>query len=239
MQGWIDLSAICGMVWLSAMAANVPGYVSADAAAAIRPDAAQIFAFLFLMLGPVKVIGPFVKMTKGLDIGQVRRLAFKAFLISTASLTFAAIAGGGTMDKFNIPVGVLGLAGGLILFLVAIWGILKQYSPHDADDTPASKASPSPGLALSPLSFPTIVTPYGVAVLIIFTALSTDLASLAVLYIIVLLVMLSNLVVMITARQIVRWAVVPLQIFGTVLTVTQVALGLHIILISLNSLGLI
>ena len=102
---------------------------SADAAAAIRPDAAQIFAFLFLMLGPVKVIGPFVKMTKGLDIGPVRLLAFKAFLISTASLTFAAIAGGGIMEKFNIPVGVLGLSGGLILFLVAIWGILKRYSP--------------------------------------------------------------------------------------------------------------
>jgi hypothetical protein len=32
---------------------------------------------------------------------------------------------------------------------------------------------------------------------------------------------------------------VPLQIFGIVLSVIQVALGLHIILISLNNLGLI
>ncbi len=77
---------------------NVPAIVAAaSAAAAIRPDAAQIFAFLFLMLGPVKVIGPFVKMTPGLDVRSLRRLAFKAFLISTASLIFAAIAGAGTM----------------------------------------------------------------------------------------------------------------------------------------------
>jgi multiple antibiotic resistance protein len=143
------------------------------------------------------------------------------------------------MDKFNIPVGVLGLSGGVILFLVAIWGILKQYAPHNGDITPAIKAPPSGDLALSPLSFPTIVTPYGVAVLIIFTALSSDLAYLAGVYAIVLLVMLSNLMVMLTARQIARWAAVPLQIFETALMVTQVALGLHIILLCLNSLGLI
>jgi multiple antibiotic resistance protein len=240
MQGWIDVSGVCGTVWLLAAAANAPGYVSvANATAAIRPDLGQIFAFLFLMLGPVKVIGPFVKMTRGLDAGSIRRLAFKAFLISMASLILAAIAGAGTLDKFNMPVGVLGLSGGLILFLVAIWGILKQYAPQEEDDMPALKVPPSRDMALSPLSFPTIVTPYGVAALIIFTTMSPDLTTLLSVCALVLLVMLSNLAVMLTARQIVHWAAVPLQIFGTVLSVTQVALGLHIILISLDSLGLI
>jgi multiple antibiotic resistance protein len=227
-------------MWLFALAANVPGYVSAaGTAAAVRPDLGQIFAFLFLMLGPAKVIGPFVKMTKGIDAGHLRRLAFKAFLISTASLIFASAVGVGIMDKFDIPIGVLGLSGGMILFLVAIWVVLREYAPQTHDDAPAVKAPLSGDLALSPLSFPIIVTPYGVAVLIIFTALSPDLMTLLGIYAIVLIVMLSNLTVMWTARQIVHWAAVPLQIFGIVLSVIQVALGLHIILISLNNLGLI
>ena len=36
---------------------------------------AEIFTFLFVMLGPLKLLGPFVQRTRGLDDATVRQIA--------------------------------------------------------------------------------------------------------------------------------------------------------------------
>ena len=53
----------------------------------------EIFAFLFLMLGPLKILGPFAQLTAGCDGIFTRRLAVRAIIISCASLAFVALIG--------------------------------------------------------------------------------------------------------------------------------------------------
>ena len=62
---------------------------------------------LFLMLGPIKILMPFVNMTWNSDAAFRRRLATRAVLFSTAALAVAGLLGRGMLDNFNISVSVL------------------------------------------------------------------------------------------------------------------------------------
>jgi hypothetical protein len=88
--------------------------------------ARRIFTMLFLMLGPIKILMPFVNMTRGTDAAFRRSLATRSALFSAAALAVAALLGRGMLDNFNISLSVLALTGGLILFLVALQTVLQQ-----------------------------------------------------------------------------------------------------------------
>lgn len=93
-------------------------------------------------------------------------------------------------------------------------------------------------LAVSPLAFPTIVTPYGVAAVIVFMTLTPDFTTRSEIFLVLLGLMLLDLVAMLFAKPILKYAGMPLQLLGTVLGITQVALGLQIIVMGLRGLGL-
>jgi multiple antibiotic resistance protein len=197
-----------------------------------------IFTFLFLMLGPFKIIGPFAQVTKGADAATTRRIALWATFFASLALAFAAVLGERLIGKYGIPVPILGLAAGIILFLVALMHVSEQFkSPepthHDAPD-PAT--TPAMQLALKSLAFPTIVTPYGIAALVVFMALSPDLQGRLSIGAVVMAIMLLNLSVMLVTRRILPVVRVVLPIVGAVLGVVQVALGLQIINNSLRAL---
>ncbi|MBN9508635.1 MAG: MarC family protein [Alphaproteobacteria bacterium] len=202
----------------------------------IQPlDWQTIFALLFLMLGPIKILGPFVAMTQGTEPVFQRRLATRAFLFSVAAVAIAAGMGRRMLASFAIPLQVLVLTGGLILFLVALQQVLQQYSVRPLVRT----EPPTFALAFTPLAFPTIVTPYGIAAVIIFMAVAPDATASAIVAGLVLLVLALDWVAMLFAHTVIRWLGAVLQLFGVVLGVTQVALGLEIILRSLGRLGMV
>ena len=78
----------------------------------------QIFTFFLLMLGPFKVIGPFARMTRGATPQLRRQIALNSTLVSTLALFVAAFLGETILRKWGIPLSVLALAAGIILFLV-------------------------------------------------------------------------------------------------------------------------
>lgn len=198
----------------------------------------QIFTFLFLMLGPFKIIGPFAAITKGADVSVVRRVALQSTLFSCAALLIAAILGDRILVSYGIPVPVLALSAGIILFLVALQSILQQFSP--ASEAPAaSTPAPSMRAAITPLAFPTIVTPYGIAALVVFITLAPDVESQLIIGAIVLAIMLLNLAVMLLDRHILPVFSILLPILGAVLGVVQVALGLQIINNSLRAMEIL
>ena len=191
------------------------------------PPLGQIFTFFLLMLGPIKIIGPFAKITHGAEAAFSRRLAFLATAYSCGGLLLAALVGESLLRKWGVPLHVLLVAGGIILFLVALQSVLQQYNPAAAGKEPA--ATPTFKMAMSPLAFPTIVTPYGIAALIIFVALSPTRQNTLAIGGMLLGVMVLNVIAMILSRHILRFLGVVLQILGSVLGILQIALGLQII----------
>ena len=91
-------------------------------------------------------------------------------------------------------------------------------------------------MAMNPLAFPAIVTPYGIAALIVFLALCPDLNSKLMVGAILLGIMVLNLVVMLLTRHVFKPLSLILGLLGVILGVIQVALGTLIIYNQLKTL---
>lgn len=201
-------------------------------------DPQRIFALFFLMLGPIKVLAPFVEMTRHADSRARRRLASHAILLSAVALLLAGALGDNMVENFGIPLPVLALAGGLILFVVALNTVFEQFSPPTA---PAQfEANPQEfGSAVARLTYPVVVTPWGIAILIVFAALAkNDPETLIAIAGIALVILVLDWFAMLFAEEILRWARLPLQLFAVILGVIQVALGLQLILRGLSLSGI-
>src|SRR5262249_37160550 len=88
--------------------------------------ARKVFFMLFLMLGPFKILVPFVEMTRDSDAVFRWRLATRSILFSMTALALAGLLGRSMLDNFNISLPVLALTGGVVLFLVALQTVLQQ-----------------------------------------------------------------------------------------------------------------
>jgi multiple antibiotic resistance protein len=231
--GAIAMLALATSTAASAAQQTVPAGMAQE-----LPPPAQIFTLLFLMLGPFKIIGPFAQLTKNADNALARRIAWVALLSASAALLLAGFVGRSMLESYRIPVPVMALSGGLILFLVALKNLLQQFEIHP-DTERSEMAPPDLKVALMPLAFPIIVTPYGVAALVVLMALSADTESRLQVGGIVVAIMLANLAIMMLARKILPIMGIVLPILGAVLGVVQVALGLQIIRNALLTMGIL
>jgi len=194
----------------------------------------QMFTYFFLMLGPLKILGPFEAMTRKGDAAFARKLALRGFLFSCLTLLIAGILGEELLLRYRISIPVLMIAAGVILFLVALNAVMQQF---DSSSAAPKEYDPDLRIAISPLAFPTIVTPYGIAAVIICLALSPETNSKIEIFAALLCLMLLDLVAMLFAKPILRYLGVPMLLAGTILGVIQVALGLALIFRGLRALG--
>ena len=196
------------------------------------PPTIQIATFLFLMLGPFKIIGPFAKMTVHASPQLANQIALRAIVFSVLSLLVASFLGEKVLNNFGIPIPILAMTGGIILFLVALANVISQYTP----DPPSEEfAVPTIKLAFNPLAFPTIITPYGLAAVIVFMAISPDNHTKLIIGAIVTGIMLINLLVMMVTRFMGKSLFLILSILGSVLGLVQVALGLWIVIMQVKA----
>ena len=134
-------------------------------------DLGETFTFFFLMLGPIKILGPFVKMTESAEGRFRRQLAIRAIIFSCLALAAAAVVGERTLRDYGVSLNVLALTGGLVLSVVAFQKILEQFRPVAIEETAtetlsldyAAFVSPSrpssPLTELLPLSFSLLSPP--------------------------------------------------------------------------------
>jgi multiple antibiotic resistance protein len=232
---------VCVLVALPVLA------VSATAAMAatwqdgeLRPDLSprKIFAMLFLMLGPLKVLGPFLDLTRGRERPVQIKMATVAIVYSAAALLLAGALGKQILDNFGISVPVVAMTGGMILVLMALQTVLAQSTGPQPKPPPPDL--PVRRIAINPLAFPVIVTPYGIAAVIVFTTLAQgDSQLILTIAGVIAAILFMDWLAMIYAGPILKWIGTSLQIAAVVLGVAQIALGLQVILHSLAMLGVL
>ena len=119
-------------------------------------------------------------------------------------------------------------------FLVAIGLVMAPYQPVHAAPPPLPA---SPLAASLRLTFPLVVTPYGIAALIAVLSIVDTPASLAAIYGVLIAIMVLNLLSMLYVRRIMVGPVLLiLQVLGAVLGVLQVGLAVQIIIRGLRGL---
>ncbi|MEJ2256729.1 MAG: MarC family protein [Woeseiaceae bacterium] len=200
----------------------------------------KIFTFFFLTLGPKAVIAPFARATATSTVSDRRKVALVATGISLLAVLIAATIGIRVLANWGISAGALLVAAGIILFLVAIESIRSQYRAPNQE--PSEPGDPLPARLLAyKLAFPYVVSPYGVAVVIL--VLTTRPETVPFLPILAMLVgiMLLNLVVMLNAQRIAASPYIgpAMAIVGSVLGVLQAALGVQAVLVGLRMAGVI
>jgi multiple antibiotic resistance protein len=198
-------------------------------------DLGETFTFFFLMLGPINVLGPFVKMTERADDRFRRQLAIRATIFSCLALVAAALVGERSLRNYGVSLNVLALTGGFVLSVVAFPTIIEQFRPAAPDKTGTETLSLDS--AVLRLAFPTIITPYGIAAVIIFTAIASDTSTKVAVFLLALGVLLMDLLAMLIARPLLKWLGAPLLILNAVLAVIQLAFGVQVIVNSLAAIG--
>ncbi|WP_424102004.1 MarC family protein [Moorena producens] len=190
----------------------------------------NILIIFLLTVGPLKLIVPFVKLTANADPALRRQLALRGFGISTLVIFAVALLCQNVLKSWQIDLSAMLIATGIILFLVALRTVLSQYNPPTTKD--ATPVNPSLKLTINPLVFPSLLTPYGIAVVVTMSAMFGRMAiAPGSMFLLLLLVMVLNLGVMLVAHPLLNLIKpVTLRVLGFVFGVMQVALGLDMIL---------
>ena len=125
---WARTIAISAIAILT-FVAHAHAQANSEIPAPRIPDLSQVFVLFFVMLGPIKIIAPFATMTKEAEEASARKLAIRAFAIASVTTLLAAAIGRAILENWHVSLGALLIAGGVILFLVALRQVLQQYAP--------------------------------------------------------------------------------------------------------------
>lgn len=122
------------------------------------------FVTLLIVVNPIGVLPVFIAVAGGFDNATQRRIALIAVLVSFAVLVAFIICGGFVLEKMGISLRSFQIAGGIILFLVALDMVRgTSYAPSaTANDSAAS-------LAIYPLAIPKIAGPGTMLTVVLLT----------------------------------------------------------------------
>ncbi len=158
-----------------------------------------IFTLFFITLGPLKIVGPFAQLTKETDEATMRKIAVRAFVLAVIAVVAGGFAGRVLLETWGISSSAMLLSGGIIFALVGLSLVLEQYQPAH----PAPPPLPGePMAAALRITFPTVVTPYGIAALIVVLTNSREVGRTGAILAILLAVMVLNLLTMLYTRRI-------------------------------------
>jgi len=197
-----------------------------------------IFTIFFMLLGPLKLIPSFARLTRGVDGRFKRDVAIRGAVIASALCAFVALAGGILLDKYNISIDALRISGGLVLLIAALQVIFqKAQSSSSGSGTP-----PAIQLAASPVAVPGIVPPAGVAAILIFMMVAREYPGMTQAVAICLATMMVlDFLVMYFIDRVMKTPglMIILTVLGSVLIFVQAALAIEMILNALKHLRMI
>lgn len=182
-------------------------------------------SLLFMMIGPISLIPRFAQATASQDTAERRKVAIQAALIAAIALVLAVLLGVGAMSRFGTSASSLIIAAGLILTLTSLCNGLGLSSSGSKNVTQDRKSASGMQIAI-----PGIVTPMGVAVVIIFVSYFPAWGEKLTIMAIVFAIIALNLLAMFAATWFMkRIGLAPLQVLGAVFNVLQTAMGIEMI----------
>jgi len=122
------------------------------------------FVTLFIVVNPIGTLSVFLAVTRGFDAAAQRRIALVAVLASFAVLILFIIGGGYLLEKLGISLRSFQIAGGIILFLVAL--DMVRGASYAAAGGVGDKAT---DVAIYPLAIPKIAGPGTMLTVVLLT----------------------------------------------------------------------
>jgi multiple antibiotic resistance protein len=121
------------------------------------------FIALFPITNPVGAVPIFYSLTANVSRGQRLRQAKKVALNASAIMAFFFLTGQAILDFWGISLGVLQIAGGLLIARTA-WTFAESYQPQTVDNS--SESTQPKDIALIPMAVPLISGPGAIGLVI-------------------------------------------------------------------------
>jgi|SRR5215216_6344934 len=159
------------------------------------------FVTLFVVINPIGLLPVFLAATGGYDGAAQRRIALTAIVVSFAVLVFFMVAGGFLLEKMGISLRAFQIAGGIVLFVVALEMVRGE--SHGPD--PLAGTGGATAVAIYPIAIPKIAGPAAMLAAVVLTDDHRfDPAQLAMTAGVLALVLVITLVVLLAAGPISR-----------------------------------
>ena len=121
------------------------------------------FTAVFFVVDPVAALPLFLTMTAGDSPQKRRATALKATLTVVATLLLFALAGGVIFRVFGISIGAFRVAGGVLLFLMALDMMRAQRSETRSSDAEVAEGQEKSEPGVVPLGLPMLAGPGAIA----------------------------------------------------------------------------
>lgn len=131
----------------------------------------NLFVVLFVVIDPIGLAPIFGALTRGGSAAYRRRMAVKAILLATGILYLFAFTGDWLLQALGIGIPAFKIAGGLLLFLVAIDMVFARHSGlRSTTVREQEEARFKEDISVFPLAFPLLAGPGSLTTVLLFVA---------------------------------------------------------------------
>jgi len=132
----------------------------------------RAFVTFFTIIDPVGLAPVVIALTAQLNDAQRSRIVTRAVLISAAIIAFFALVGRFLLDRLGISLYAFNIAGGALLFLVAVDMLFGRQSGTRETKAEADEALTREDISVFPLAIPMIAGPGTIATTILYVGLA-------------------------------------------------------------------
>lgn len=162
--------------------------------------AATTFFAIFFVVDPFAALPLFLTMTSDASASHRRTTALKAALTVAVVLLVFAAAGGAIFKLFGISIGAFRIAGGLLLFLMALDMMRARRSDTRTSDAEVAEGIDKSEVGIVPLGLPMLAGPGSIATVTVLMSSSREsMSRTAIVVTCILLTALLTYVVLISA----------------------------------------
>lgn len=128
------------------------------------------FSAIFFVVDPFAAVPLFLSITRGDDLAKRRAAALKAAIASTLTLLLFGAAGTLIFKLFGITLGAFRIAGGILLFLMAIDMLRAERSRVRVSPEEEVEGVEKEDVAIIPLGIPMLAGPGSIAMVVVLMA---------------------------------------------------------------------
>ncbi|MEX0876341.1 MAG: MarC family protein [Phycisphaerales bacterium] len=187
-------------------------------------------AAIFVIVNPLTTAFVFMSLLPRANDARLKETAKRAVMVSTGIFFLFAVLGGVIFQLFGITIDAFRIAGGIILFGIAMGMIRKgrdEGEEHAEDDPEPAKAGPAHDVAIIPLAIPFISGPGSIATVMILTSEAPSPWHVGIVFLAILITTITTYYAMIHSKILVRFLGetgkdIVTKLFGLILSVIAV-----------------
>jgi multiple antibiotic resistance protein len=127
----------------------------------------KFFVLFFVVVEPITLVPLFAALTEGAGAEFRRRMALKAVIVSGLVLLLFALGGAWFLSMMNISIDAFRIAGGVMLFLIALEMVFARESGTRVTSEEKDESRKRADISVFPLAFPFIAGPGAIAIVLL------------------------------------------------------------------------